>query len=404
MGRMGAVTPKPGPYRRRRWVAALAVLACAALSVAAAWGLRGGDDSTARAQSQPATTAAATTAATTEMAAATEPSDDVAAAAPTAAPDLPKRLGSGEPVTFAFGGDVMFEPPIRSYLDDDPAQVFAPVRRILRRADVAMVNLETAVTDGGDVTPNKEYLFRAPPSAFRAIKAGGIDVVSVANNHGMDYGASGLRDTLRHARRAGVPVVGGGRSEREAFRPWRTEVNGQRIAVIGATQVIDEEFLSWWQADGRQTGVASAKYEMEERLLHEVRRARRTSDTVVVYLHWGAEMEACPLERQVDLARNLVRAGADIIVGAHAHILLGGGMLGRAFVDYGLGNFVFYTGGGIAARTGVLEVTATGRRIDGYRWLPAQIEGGRPVPLTGDARAQAVREWRDLRGCTGLQR
>ncbi|MFM7552669.1 MAG: CapA family protein [Actinomycetota bacterium] len=402
---MVASRRRSGPYRRRRWTAALVAVGLVAALAAAAWSVRGPDGPEARAQgAAPATTGVdpATTSAPATAGSTGETGEDPTGIAETAAPDVPKRLGSGQPVTFAFGGDVMFEEPIRSYLDE-PASVFAPVALILRRADIAMVNLETAVTDGGDPTPNKEYLFRAPASAFDAIRAGGIDVVTVANNHGMDYGASGLRDTLRHARRAGVPVVGGGRSEREAFRPWRTEVNGQRIAVIGASQVIDEEFLSWWQADGAQTGVASAKYEMEERLLYEVRRARRTSDTVVVYLHWGAELEACPLDRQVTLARSLVRAGADIIVGSHAHILLGGGMLGRAFVDYGLGNFVFYTGGGVAARTGVLEVTATGRRIDGYRWRPAEIEGGRPVPLTGAARTAAIADWRALRGCTGLQ-
>jgi poly-gamma-glutamate synthesis protein (capsule biosynthesis protein) len=143
---------------------------------------------------------------------------------------------------------------------------------------------------------------------------------------------------------------------------------------------------------------------MENRLVQQVVRVRRTSDTVVVYLHWGQELESCPLERQVTLAKRLVKAGADIIVGSHAHILLGGGMLGRAFVDYGLGNFVFYTGGGIAAQTGVVEVTATGRRIDGYRFVPATISGGRPVPVTGSERASRIAEWNALRGCTGLDR
>jgi poly-gamma-glutamate capsule biosynthesis protein CapA/YwtB (metallophosphatase superfamily) len=318
-------------------------------------------------------------------------------------PKLPKRLGSGEPVTFAFGGDVMFEEPIRSYLST-PTAVFAPIAKVLRRADVAMVNLETVITERGTPTPAKAYLFRAPPSAFDAIRRGGIDVVTVANNHGMDYGAQGLEDTLRAAERKGVPVVGGGRSEAEAFRPWRTTVRGQRIAVIGATQVIDEEYLSWWEARGRQTGVASAKYDMEDRLVRQVIKARRASDTVVVYLHWGQELEPCPLDRQVSLAERLVKAGADIIVGSHAHLLLGGGMLDRAFVDYGLGNFVFYTGGGIAARTGVVEVTATGRRIDGYRFVPATISGGRPVPVTGEERAGRIAEWNALRGCTGLDR
>jgi poly-gamma-glutamate synthesis protein (capsule biosynthesis protein) len=352
-------------------------------------------------------------------------SDDAAAAAPTTAvapatmeapvsteapveaepakPKLPKRLGSGEPVTFAFGGDVMFEEPIRSYLSE-PASVFAPIRGVLRRADVAMVNLETAVTERGTPTPNKEYLFRAPPSAFDAIRRGGIDVVTVANNHGMDFGAQGLEDTLRAGERKGVPVVGGGRSEAEAFRPWRTTVKGQHIAVIGATQVIDEEYLSWWEARGRQTGVASAKYDMEDRLIRQVIKTRRASDTVVVYLHWGQELESCPLDRQVSLAERLVKAGADIIVGSHAHLLLGGGMLDRAFVDYGLGNFVFYTGGGIAAQTGVVEVTATGRRIDGYRFVPAEISGGRPEPVTGPAKAARIADWNALRDCTGLDR
>jgi poly-gamma-glutamate capsule biosynthesis protein CapA/YwtB (metallophosphatase superfamily) len=318
-----------------------------------------------------------------------------------AQPKLPKRLGSGEPVTFAFGGDVMFEEPIRSYLST-PAAVFAPIAKVLRRADVAMVNLETAITVRGTPTPAKEYLFRAPPSAFDAIRRGGIDVVTVANNHGMDFGAQGLEDTLRAGERKGVPVVGGGRSEAEAFRPWRTTVKGQRIAVIGATQVIDEEYLSWWEARGRQTGVASAKYDMEDRLVRQVIKTRRASDTVVVYLHWGQELESCPLDRQVSLAERLVKAGADIIVGSH--LLLGGGMLDRAFVDYGLGNFVFYTGGGIAAQTGVVEVTATGRRIDGYRFVPAEISGGRPEPVTGSAKAARIADWNALRDCTGLDR
>ena len=371
-------------------VVALLLLA-AALSAAC-----GGGSSDDAAAAAPTTTMAPVT---TEAPVATEAPAEVE----PAKPKLPKRLGSGEPVTFAFGGDVMFEEPIRSYLSE-PASVFAPIRGVLRRADVAMVNLETAITERGTPTPNKEYLFRAPATAFDALRRGGIDVVTVANNHGMDYGAQGLEDTLRAAKRKDVPVVGGGRSEAQAFRPWRTTVNGQRIAVIGATQVIDEEFLSWWEARGRQTGVASAKYDMEDRLVQQVVRVRRTSDTVVVYLHWGEEMKSCPLDRQVSLAERLVRAGADIIVGSHAHILLGGGMLGRAFVDYGLGNFVFYTGGGIAAQTGVVEVTATGRRIDGYRFVPATISGGRPEPVTGSAKAARIAEWNALRDCTGLDR
>lgn len=375
---------------RRRRAAALFVLVMAIAAVGVACGaIRASGPTTAA--STDADGAAATTA--------PEPPATTVAAAPA----TPKRLGSGEPVTFAFGGDVMFETPINGYLDD-PSTILAGVAPALRSADIAMVNLETAVTDRGEPTANKEYNFRAPPSAYAALLRGGVDVVTVANNHGMDYGVVGLRDTLRHAKRAGMPVVGGGMNERAAFRPWRTTVNGQRIAIIGATQVIDEEFISWWAANGSQPGVASAKYEMEDRLALEVKRARATSDTVVVYLHWGEERNQCATASQQSIARRLVQAGADIVVGSHAHALLGAGMLGRAFVAYGLGNFVFYSTEGNAIRSGVLKVTATGRRIDGYRFVPAELRGTLPVIRTGDDRAAAAAEFRDLRACTNLER
>ena len=377
-----------------RRLAVSAVLCAVIAALASACG--GSSSGEASAAAPAATAAPATTTApvTTQQAPVTTEA---------AKPAVPKRLGSGEPVTFAFGGDVMVEEPIRSYLSD-PASVFAPIRSVLRKADVAMANLETPVTDRGTPTPNKQYLFRAPTTAFDALKRSGLDVVTVANNHGMDYGAVGMEDTLRNAKRSGFPVVGGGFNEAQAFHPWRTTVHGQRIAIIGATQVIDEELLASWEARGNHTGVASAKYDMEGRLLQEVRKARRTSDTVVVYLHWGEELKGCPTDSQTSIAQHLATAGADIVIGSHAHILLGGGMLGRSFVDYGLGNFVFYTGGGITAQSGVVEVTATGRRIDGYRFVPATISGGRPEPVTGSAKAARIVDWNALRDCTGLHR
>ena len=310
------------------------------------------------------------------------------------------RLGSGKPVTFAFGGDVHFESPIRERNATSPASVLAPIAPVLRRADLAMVNLETAVTDRGTAAA-KEFTFRAPSSAFSALRSGGVDVVNVANNHGMDSGPTGLRDTLAAGKRAGMPIVGAGWNAAQAYAPYRATVNGQRIAIIGATQVLDDHLIGAWTAGPRKLGLASAKD--EPRLLRAVREARETSDTVVVFLHWGVELATCPTGAQTSLARALVDAGADVVVGSHAHVLLGAGRLKQALVAYGLGNFVFYAFREITSRTGVLEVTVTGRRIDGYRWVPARISGGIPRPLAGSARAEALRSWRALRGCTGLR-
>jgi Bacterial capsule synthesis protein PGA_cap len=309
-------------------------------------------------------------------------------------------LGSGKPVVFAFGGDVHFEGVLSSKLAASPSTVLAPIAPTLGSADVAMANLETAVTLGGAAAA-KEFVFRTPATAFAALRGGSIDLVSMANNHGMDYGEAGLRDSLAAARRYRFPVVGIGLDGKRAYSPWRTTVRGQRIAVLGATQVLDDHLVSSWTAGPGKPGLASAKD--VPRLVREVRRARATSDTVVVYLHWGVELVGCPTGDQRSLARSLVDAGADIVVGGHAHRLLGGGRLGKAFVDYGLGNFVWYGTSALSTQTGVLFVTATGRRIDAYRWVPARISDGVPRPLTGSERTGESRSWRALRGCTGLK-
>jgi poly-gamma-glutamate synthesis protein (capsule biosynthesis protein) len=310
-------------------------------------------------------------------------------------------LGSGKPVVLAFAGDVHFESPIREELAANPRAVLLSIRPVLSGADLAVVNLETAITTRG-AAASKQYVFRAPPAAFTALAAGGVDVASMANNHGMDYGETGLRDSIAAARRARFPVIGIGLDAEQAYRPYRTTINGQRIAVIGATQVLDDHLISSWSADPSAPGLASAKD--VPRLLRAVREARKTSDTLVVFLHWGVELASCPTADQRTLARQLVSAGADIVVGGHAHRLLGTGRLQRALVSYGLGNFVWYSSRPETTATGVLLVTATGRRIDGYRFAPARIVSGTPRPLSGGARSAALSSWHGLRSCTGLRR
>ena len=309
-------------------------------------------------------------------------------------------LGSGKPVVLAFGGDVHFEGVLAQKLATSASSMLGPIRPVLDSADLAVVNLETAVTNSGFAT-TKEFVFRAPPSAFAALRGGSVDVASLANNHGMDYGEQGLRDSLAAARRYRFPVVGAGLDAKRAYAPFRKTVNGQRIAIIGATQVLDDHLISAWTAGPGKPGLASAKD--VPRLVREVRQARRSADTVVVFVHWGIEAERCPSNRQKRLALTLVRAGADIVVGGHAHRQQGVGSMDGALVGYGLGNFVWYGTSELSTRTGVLLVTATGRRIDEYRWVPARIVDGVPRPLTGTTRRNEIATWRALRGCSGLR-
>ncbi len=392
--------------RLRRTQAGVAVLAlvvgCGAV---AAWpqtsdrGDNGSDRDGRRSPStSPVTVTVERSSAPRRTTASSASTSSTASTASTASTVPPGKAG-GETVTLAFAGDVNFNATQSPSLLADPGSRIRPMRPWLERADLAVLNLETAITTRGVPTP-KEFTFRAPPSVLRAFPENGVDAVSMANNHGMDFGAEGLLDSIAAKRSSPVAIIGIGADEDEAFAPFRAEVRGQRIAVIAATQVLDDSLISEWTATPTKGGLASAK--RVDRLVAEVRKARASSDTVVVFLHWGIEETTCPSGDQRALAVRLVAAGADVIVGGHAHRVLGGGRLGRAFVHYGLGNFGFYAGSPAGAMTGVLTVAVRGRQVVSYEWVPGVIRDRVPYPLEGDAAASARAAWDGLRPCAGL--
>ena len=304
-------------------------------------------------------------------------------------------------VTVAFAGDVHFAGVLADRLTD-PSTAMGPLTSVLADADLGVLNLETAVTTRGTPQP-KQFTFRAPPVVFSALKDAGVDVVTMANNHALDYGPTSVVDALAAAQAAGMPVVGLGADDQQAFAPWITTVRGERIAFLGATAVVDDRLVRTWSAGPAQPGVATAIDGQNERLVAAVRAARGQADTVVVELHYGKDLTTCPTAVQRQLVTDLVTAGADVVVGQHAHVLLGGGYLGSAYVHYGMGNFQFYaSNGGTKAETGVLVLTVAGRTVSGAAWHPGRIVDGLPTALTGTAATAATTRWEGLRDCAGL--
>ena len=300
------------------------------------------------------------------------------------------------PVTLAFAGDVNFAGRTRRLLDD-PATAFGPIAAVLRSADFAAVNLETAVTGRGTPQP-KTYHFRAPASAFTALRAAGIDLVTMANNHVLDYGTTGLTDALAAAGAARFPYVGIGVNAAAAWAPYLTTVKGVRIAVIGVSQVA--ELASSWVATGTRPGEANA-IDLR-RTLTAVRSARRQASVVIVFMHWGTEGQACPDPNQLSLARRLAAAGASIIVGAHAHMLQGSGWLGHTFVAYGMGNFLWWERS-YSTASGVLELTLHPHAPLTARFVPAVVSGaGQPIADSGAAARRAAAHYASLRACAEL--
>ncbi len=379
------------------------VLAAVAAVIVVGANLAGGDEP-AGGRSVPAAATASRTAPASTGAALRTPSGtpgSPGSAAPSAsapAAGTPGAAGAGgpapgsgtssaaaadrRPVTLAFAGDVHFEGSAAAAAGGD----LGTAGRLLARADLAVVNLETAVTERGAAEP-KQYSFRAPARAVAGLRRAGVDAVSIANNHGMDYGQVGLRDTLVAGARGGLPILGGGTTQARAYAPLRVTKRGVRISVLAATDVLD--YLSWVVGPGRP-GLASSKE--PARLLAAVRAESRRSDVVVVFLHWGVERVVCPTGRQRELAGQLAAAGADLVVGSHAHVVQPEGRVGRTVVKYGMGNFVWYSRGGEGAKTGVFTATVDRSGVRRTAWVPATIRDGRPQVLDRAAARQRLAE------------
>lgn len=322
---------------------------------------------------------------------ATTPGPVTPTADPTADPD--------RPITLAFGGDVHFSAQLEA-LVDRPGSL-AELKPVLGAADLAMVNLETAITDRGSPEP-KKFHFRTSPQALVRLQESGVDVVTMANNHAVDYGADGLTDTLAAKQDSPIPVVGVGADDDEAYAPAYLQVRGSTVAVLGATQVPDWT-LAHWSASSSRGGVAAAA--SSSKLAAAVRRARAKADVVVVYLHWGTDYTQCPNALQVRTAKALADAGADVVLGAHAHQLQGGGWLGSTYVDYGLGNFVWWRRNNeVDARSGVLTLTLTDHRVTKADWTPMRVspDGIPRVPEDPDEQASLLAKWDAVRGCADL--
>jgi poly-gamma-glutamate synthesis protein (capsule biosynthesis protein) len=301
-------------------------------------------------------------------------------------------------ITLAFGGDVHFAERTLKLLDN-PQTAFGPIAETLSAADIAMVNLETAVTERGTPEP-KQFHFRAPATAYDALKAAGVDVATLANNHTLDYGRVGLDDTLNAAKQRSFPIVGAGENAAEAYAPWITEVKGVKIAFLGMSTV--NELASTWVAKDNRSGLAMGQD--QQRAVQAVRDAAAKADVVVVDMHWGTEYNSCPTAGQKSLAQALVDAGADIIVGSHVHQFQGQGWLGKTYVFYGMGNFLWWYNDAATNDTGVVRVTLHGTQIVKTEFLPAYIDRqtGQPKLVQGAEATRITKEVDDLHGCTGL--
>jgi Bacterial capsule synthesis protein PGA_cap len=291
----------------------------------------------------------------------------------TPTPTTPTPSTPPTPWTLTFGGDTLYTRSLNRLRPERTP--FARVSPALESSDFAIVNLETALTTRGRAQ-SKTFTFRSPPGFAAVIREAGIDAVSLANNHTLDFGVTGFEDTLDALDATGVARIGGGRTRTEALEPHIIERGGVRVALLGATQIVPGPS---WVADDNRPGLATVGKEISDsptqRLLQAVRTSRTRADLVVVVLHWGIEGDSCPSRIQRKLARELHGAGAAIVLGAHPHVLQPIEQDGLNLTAFSLGNFIWDPRSGATADTGTLEIQLIGSKLSGYTFYPHRLDG-----------------------------
>ncbi len=242
-------------------------------------------------------------------------------------------------VSLVAVGDILMHEDVKTAASQDPGGfpgLWADLVPLFQGADLAFGNLETPIapTTG---RPGVPFQFNAPEALPAALRASGFTVLATANNHAFDQGAKGVRETLQRLRAERLVALGSGEDRAQAEATQVLERQGIRVAFLGFTDLFNLDL------NQRATEPWVRPLDLEP-ALQAVREARGRAEVVVVSVHWGNEYQHLPTKRQRDLARALVGAGCDLLLGHHPHVLQPVEVVeaeGRkALVAYSLGNFI----------------------------------------------------------------
>jgi poly-gamma-glutamate synthesis protein (capsule biosynthesis protein) len=307
------------------------------------------------------------------------PEQELATATATPTSPPPEPTPAPDPtVTLAAVGDIMLARSVGSaVLSEGPGVVFAGTGSLLADAGIAVGNLETAVSERGEAAA-KSYTFRAPPAAIEALALAGIDVVSLANNHSVDFGPDALSDTRSLLLDAGIIPVGAGPDLSAATAPAVVTRGGLRVGFLAFVNTPPDGTYreAGWGATAERPGVAWAS---EGVIAAAVADARRVADVVVVLLHAGTEGSSVPSALQRTLAQAAIDAGAALVLGTHPHVLQPVEPYGDGLIVFSLGNFVFDGFDGVANDSAVFMATLSRTGVQSWELVPVQVVAGLPV-------------------------
>ncbi|WP_195415188.1 CapA family protein [Enterocloster citroniae] len=290
-------------------------------------------------------------------------------------------------IRFVFAGDILLSDHVLAAYNKTGtigSVVDQGLRDVIDGSDVFMANQEFPFSNRGSAAADKQFTFRLPPEKVSLLKEMGIDIVTLANNHALDFGTDALLDTCDTLDEAGIYRVGAGANLEEARKPVIMEIKGKTIGFLGASRVIP---VGSWNATATSPGMLTT-YD-PAMLLEDIKSAKETCDFVIVYVHWGIERDEYPQDYQRTMGKQYIDAGADMVIGSHPHVLQGMEYYNGKPIVYSLGNFVF---GSSIPKTALLTADWDGENLS-LAFVPGTSSGGYTRPLTGEDEKQAFYQY-----------
>ncbi len=284
----------------------------------------------------------------------------------------------GETTTIVFAGDVLIAEAMEQYYDREGVTrlVSEELLAEMQNADICMVNNEFQFSTQGTPMEDKQFTFRTDPKYVQILQDMGVDIVTLANNHSLDFGTEALKYTFKTLDDAGILYAGAGDSVERAEALQIIEVNGLKFGFLAATRVIP---VSQWNVEFRRPGLFTT-YD-DTRLVECIESAKEECDFLTVYVHWGVEREAYPEHYQTTIAKNCFAAGADLVIGAHPHVLQGIEFMDGKPVFYSLGNYIFAQ---TITKTALVKVEVQPDGEATYSLIPAYAKDGQTKAFIGD--------------------
>ena len=290
-------------------------------------------------------------------------------------------------ITVAAVGDLCFDSSVKRLIGrSGPKAPFSATHKVLSAADVTIGNLECALSTRGSAVPGKTYTFEGPPSAIKGLTWAGFDFVAQANNHARDFGSVALADTIKNLNAAKIAHAGAGSNSKSAFKAAYITRNGAKIAYLSYCQIAPSSFRAGAHRSGTAFTLRLAT------VTSAIKAAKKKADYVIVAFHWGIERRASATATQVEFGRAAIRAGADLVLSHHPHVIEGVEFYRSGLIVYSLGNFVFSPGHADGHDTMILTLALGPNGVRSVVARPMHIDPyGRPRPATGSTRTRVLK-------------